>query len=329
MDELHGADVLTSLAKIYQQLYIAPGNDNADKYADVVKKGHDIEDGDLSHFIMDTRDSLVYEDTPAGMVCVITLYNRADFVTFLRIMANRCTMAGIPDTQGASIIDGVANWAKIREHKEAFISGERMKGNPFPDWKAEFARFTSDKSNYLDTLIVLSVGPYSGIITETVNGYFRSRGRLDKSDDAEDARSEITGDEWLSLSDTIRRYHECTHFICRNRFPDKKDAVWDELVADAVGIFAAFGGYDHGLGELFLGIEDGRYTGGRLENYIKTDTGDERWEEEKKRLLEELAMKTTPVLKRFEELIDVNRDMTPFDIAILLEERKERLWDDI
>ena len=95
MDELHGADVLTSLAKIYQQLYIAPGNDNADKYADVVKKGHDIEDGDLSHFIMDTRDSLVYEETQAGMVCVITLYNRADFVTFLRIMANRCTMAGM------------------------------------------------------------------------------------------------------------------------------------------------------------------------------------------------------------------------------------------
>ena len=236
----------------------------------------------------------------------MTLYNLDDFITFLRIMASRCTMADIPDTQGASLLDGISDWTKIRAHKAEYIAGELKKGNPNPDWISEFKRFTSDKRNYLSTLAVLSVGPYSGISTEAINGYFHSRGQR-----------MITEEEWLSLSDTIRRYHECTHFICRKRYPDKKDAVWDELVADAVGISAAFGSYERGLGELFLGIKDGRYTGGRLENYIEADTSDK-----KEQVLEDLALKIVPVLINFEELINENEGMNPFDIAVLLEESK-------
>ena len=175
MDGMLGKDVLKALAETYQQLYIPPGGEGSEtgepsearkRYDDVVKKGKKVLNRSLSHFVTDEQDSLVYKDTPAGKVCVITLHNRADFVTFLRIMANRCAMTPIPDTQGASLIDGVINWEKIRAHKKEYLAKEQAEGSPAPDWHAEFLRFTEDKRNYLDTLIVLSFGPYSGIDAE-------------------------------------------------------------------------------------------------------------------------------------------------------------------
>lgn len=297
MKELHGVDVLLSLAEVYQQLYIPPGEDCKEQYDNVVKKGHRIPNGNLCHFAMDERDSLVYEDTPAGKVCVITLYNRRDFVTFLQIMANRCEIVDIPDTQGASIIDGVANWEKIRAHKDDFYKRERGKGNLFPDWKTEFARFTAEKSNYIDALIVLSVGPYSGI----------SADRLGLSDD-----------EWMPLSHTIRKYHECTHFICRRKYPDKIDTIYDELVADTVGIYAAFGRFDPKMEELFLGIENGRYIGGRLGNYVTAED-----DTKKREKLESMTPGIIQILERFEELIEANSGASPYGFAIVLQESNE------
>ena len=54
-------------------------------------------------------------------------------------------------------------------------------------------------------------------------------------------------------------------------FPEKIDAIWDELVADAVGIYGALGRFDPELEKLFLGIKGELYTGGRLENYVEEE----------------------------------------------------------
>ena len=75
---------------------------------------------------------------------------------------------------------------------------------------------------------------------------------------------------WLEHSDTIRRYHELTHVICRRLCPGDVAPIRDELVADAVGLTAAYGRFDPAVEKLFLGIRDGRYTGGRLGNYTDT-----------------------------------------------------------
>lgn len=64
----------------------------------------------------------------------------------------RCEPKPIPATQGASILDGVINWTKIRAHRAAFLLSESLKGNPAPDWGAEFRRFTADKRNYQNSL---------------------------------------------------------------------------------------------------------------------------------------------------------------------------------
>ncbi len=286
---LHGRDTIPGLARVYPQLFLMPGTPDAEeRYRDIVLCGQDAPTRSLAHFAGDPKDSCLPEETPAGAVPVITLHRRADFELFLQIMANRCTPVPIPRTQGAAILDGVINWTRIRDHKEEFV---RLHG-PGADWEGEFARFTADKANFKDALIVLSVGPYSAVSAEIMD--------LDER-------------EWLSVSHTIRKVHECTHFICRRFFPDKKDAVWDELVADAAGIAAAFGRFDPAVEERFLGIKGGRYTGGRLENYLDGD-GDRR------ERLDALARKIHNVLPLFESIGDAFRGRSPYELAIRLEE---------
>ncbi len=298
--ELNGRAALVELAETYQQLYLSPGEEGEEKYGDIVRRGKNAEIKDLSHFQTDERDRLEYLETPEGEVSAITLFKREDFVTFLLIIANRCKIVPIPDTQGAAMLSGVINWRKIREHREEFIYEERKKGTKEPDWNSEFKRFTADKRNYLDSLIVLSVCPYSNI----------SGDRLNKSEE-----------EWIILSDRIRKYHECTHFVCQKRFPEKKDAIWDEIVADAVGIYAALGKFDIGMEEIFLGISNGRYSGGRLENYVEEFDAEDR-----ETLLDKLADRVSAALREFEVIISNRSFSDPFEFAVLLEENKEKIW---
>lgn len=282
MKTLRGKDVLISLAQTYRQLYIAPAQGAKEKYLDIVLRGQDPKEKDLSHFFMSKNDMLTCEETPAGTVSVITLGRRDDFITFLRIMGNQCEMVSIPDTQGASIIDGVINWRKIESHMQEYT---------LPDVVKEFKRFTSDNRNFKDTIIVLSIGPYSAVPASKLG---------------------VPDDEWITLSSTIRKYHECTHFICRRLYPDKKEAVWDELVADAVGIYAAFNRFDPDMEKVFLGIEENTYTGGRLENYVSIDKA--------------ITQKVCNVLDRFSDIVRENAEATPYELAILLEEEMDELW---
>lgn len=298
--KLYGKAAIETLAATYQQLYIAPGKGADEQYADIVKKGYEPENRDLSHFSTNEKDCLEYENTPVGMVLCITLHERSDFVTFLRIMANRCSMAEIPDTQGASILDGVINWQKIREHKKTFLEEAQQNGVQLPDWNAEFRRFTSDRRNYKDALIVFSIGPYSAIPASSLG---------------------LSNDEWITLSHIIRKYHECTHFICRRNYPEKIEPVWDELVADAVGIYAAFGEYSSNTEKLFLGIEGENYIGGRLENYVTVEN-----EEEKQETLQKLSSKISKTLNHFDEIISENKGIAPFELTIKLEKTMDDLW---
>ena len=167
-----------------------------------------------------------------------TLGNRQDFELVLRgfMAAKEGPQAKIPETQGAAMLT-VFNWPRIREHLSHFPEAEQ---------RAEFKRFTAVRENYTDMLVVLSRGPYSNVDAETMG---------------------LSDDQWLEISDTIRRYHELSHVICRRLYPNDIDPVRDELIADAVGLYAAFGRFDPKIEKLFLGIRDGQYISGRLGNY--------------------------------------------------------------
>jgi len=270
------------LAEIYPQLYLKPGEEGAAAYAEIVGRGKDAPEHSLDHFRGSPLDSLAAEMTPAGEVRIITLGDRQDFELFLRIMANRCTLAQIPATQGASILDGVVNWPRIREHQKKFLESG---GNPL-DWPAEFRRFTAEPGNYRDALIVLSTGPYSAVTAEEAG---------------------MPEEAWLASSYQIRKAHECTHFICRRLYREKINAVWDELVADAVGLYAAFGRYDLKLAERFLGVSPDGYTGGRLINYAGEEDPDA------------LARKAHRTLLHLEHVIRGEGKTDPYQLAIRLE----------
>lgn len=106
-----------------------------------------------------------------------------------------------------------------------------------------------------DTLILLSNGGYSGLKD------------IEQIKSVEPCVDSI--DKWINVSRDIRTYHELTHVICRNKFLDNKEAIRDEVIADAIGVIKALGYYNTDLARLFLGIEGDSYReGGRLQNYV-------------------------------------------------------------
>lgn len=234
--------VLEHLAAEYPQLYLNPDTDTQETYRRVVLRGEEPEAKSLTHYRGDPADWEGIMETPAGSVRVVTLGNRQDFELALRglMAAKDGPEAVIPESQGAAMLT-VFNWPRIHAHLALFPEEERA---------AEFRRFTAVRENYTDMLVLLSRGPYS---------------HVDAADVGE------TEAAWLDHSDTIRRFHELTHVICRRRYPGDVAPIRDELVADAVGLVAAYGRFDPMLERRFLGIDDdGRYIGGRLGNYTDT-----------------------------------------------------------
>ena len=252
-----------------------PDTEPHEAYRSVVLRGEEPERKSLAHYRGDSVDREETAETPAGQVRVVTLGNRQDYELAMRafMAAKDGPEAPIPESQGAATLT-VFNWPRIHTHLEKFPPEERA---------AEFKRFTAVRENYVDMLVVLSRGPYSHVDAAAVGE---------------------TEEEWLGHSDTIRRFHELTHVICRRLYPDDIAPVRDELVADAVGLYAAYGRFDPEMEKLFLGILDGRYIGGRLGNY--TDTP------------ETLAAPVCAVLERIGTAVDANPGAEPFALIGVL-----------
>ncbi len=260
---------LNVLAEDYPQLYLDPDLDELELYRRVVLRGEEPEARSLAHYRGSGYDRLETAETPVGPVRVVTLGNRQDFELVLRglMAAKNGPLATIPASQGAAMLT-LFNWPRIHVHLADF---------PEEEQSAEFKRFTAVKENYTDMLVVLSRGPYSGVPASELG---------------------LTERDWLAASDTIRRYHELTHVICRRVYPEDVDPVRDELIADAVGLYAAFGRFDPETEKRFLGVRDGRYVGGRLENY--TDEPDK------------LAGQVCAELERIRAVVDAQPGAEPF-----------------
>ena len=268
-------NVIEDLAREYPLLYLNPDADTQDAYRRVVLGGDDPGKRDLSHYAGDASDRDEEIDTPAGAVRVVTLGNRRDFELVVRgfMAAKYGPLDRVPESQGAATLT-TFNWARIKDHLSRF---------PETEQQAEFERFTAVKENYVDTLVVLSRGPYSHVAADAVG---------------------LPEGEWLGYSDVIRRYHELTHVVCRRLYPGDVDAVRDELIADAVGLHAAFGRFDPELEELFLGVRDGQYVGGRLENYTDDPCGE--------------AGRVVEMLDGIREAIDGHPRSDPFELIPVL-----------
>ena len=273
-------NVLERLAADYPQLYLNPDTDSQEAYRRVVLRGETPQTKSLAHYRGDRADRDEIADTPAGCVRVVTLGNRQDFELALRglMAAKDGPEAVIPESQGAAMLT-VFNWPRIHAHLALYPEEERA---------AEFKHFTAVRENYVDMLVLLSRGPYSHVDAAAVGE---------------------TEAAWLEHSDTIRRYHELTHVICRRLCPGDIAPIRDELVADAVGLTAAYGCFDPETEKLFLGIRDGRYVGGRLGNY--TDAP------------ESLTEAVCDALERVRATIDNQTETEPFQLIPALMQAAE------
>ncbi len=79
--------------------------------------------------------------------------------------------------------------------------------------------------------------------------------------------SELGLDEalWAEKSVLIRRSHECTHFFTKQTYGAANNLLHDELMADFIGLYDAFGFYKAEWFGRFMGIIKG--SGSRLEVY--------------------------------------------------------------
>lgn len=234
---------ISELIYRYPQLTlgIKEGNSQAEEYLAIVKKGKLPLELKLP---IELSGMEVWEQVriPDGIADIIYLPDREVFEYFVGVLAYRCEPKVIPPSMGAVCIRGLNNWRKIETHKKEYLAAGGM------NWKEEFKKFTSIKENYQDVLILISRGGYSGLPSWKEN---------------------VTEDEWLELSKIIRTYHELAHVVSGKLFPDNKNAVRDEVIADAIGIRKALGYYDEMLAAKVLGIVDDCYCdGGRLENYV-------------------------------------------------------------
>lgn len=190
------------------------------------------------------RVHLSIESTMAGDVPVVVADERADFEALARAFTARNEPEVIPPTAGACLVSGLINWDRVARHRAAWEAAQ-PEGGAAAGWSDEFKRLASDKAAYQDRLILLSRGPYSNV---------------------------DTGDaDWLDRSLTIRREHECAHYYTWRVFGTIRTHVFDEILADFVGLVRAYGHYPGALARRCLGLDaEGRRLGGRIDNYRGT-----------------------------------------------------------
>lgn len=178
---------------------------------------------------------LVIHDSLAGPIPVLITRDRTDFVALLQALAHRNEPVVIPDSLGAMMIAGYNNWDRVRQLRLRW-EAEHPHDVLGDGWAREFQeRIVPNKELYQDRFILLSDGPYSGVL-------------------ASDLR--LGDDEWRRLSVTIRLEHECTHYFTRRVFGSMQNHVLDELIADYRGIVAATGRFRADWFLRFMGLED-------------------------------------------------------------------------
>ena len=170
--------------------------------------------------------------SPAGRIPVLLVRGRAEFVSLVRALGRKNEPSPVPDSQGALMIGGFNNWARIRELRSR---GEEVTG-------------ATPKELYQDRFILLSDGPYSAVPAADLG---------------------LAEEEWKEISLAIRRDHECAHYFTRRLFGSMRNHAHDELIADWAGLVAATGRFRADWFLRFLGLEDpSRYRlGGRLDLY--------------------------------------------------------------
>ncbi|HET6371683.1 MAG TPA: hypothetical protein VFG76_00105 [Candidatus Polarisedimenticolia bacterium] len=188
--------------------------------------------------------------TAAGRIPVLVVPNRADFVALVQALTSRNEPEPVPPAMGACIVSKLNNWDRVARHRAQWEA--RLGATADSDaWRAEFQDLVRHPELYQDRFIVLGRQPYSAVPASDVG--------LDQ-------------DDWLDRSLTIRREHEFFHYFTYRVFGSARNNLHDELIADFVGMLAAFGRYSADLALRFLGLET--FPRARLDGRLEVYRGD-------------------------------------------------------
>lgn len=252
MDEVRTSSVMQEMAYRYNQLYLTPGKgvSGTGVYSDIVRYGklppeidEKIKNEGLSGFKCSEKDRLFSENTPAGMVDILFLQERSDFERFVQVMVYSCEPAAVASKIESAEILGVTNWRKIENHMNDYLSN----GGSNLSWRDELRKFTNNKKNYQDTILVIGSGGYCGLTAEEAG---------------------FEKDTWEEISVKIKIYSSCARYIVRKLFSDYKDIIWEEMLADCAGLLYATGRYDVSLAKKFFGVSGKGYDRrGKLINF--------------------------------------------------------------
>lgn len=227
----------------------------------------------------------------AGRIPLLITRRRDLFVALFRALARKNEPVPVSDAQGASMVAGLNNWSRIHTLRRQW-NEQSPAERESATWAEEFARIRSRKELYQDRFILLSDGPYSSVPAAALG--------LDES-------------RWRELSLIIRREHECTHYFTRRVFGSARNHLYDELLADYVGLVRATGCFRADWFLFFLGLEsypDYR-AGARLDLY----RGDPPLSDPAFRVLHTLIRSTALNLERFDRAFWTAGDRSDEDIA--------------
>lgn len=190
---------------------------------------------------------LILHPSLAGTIPVLLAGNREDFVSLIQALTMQNEPQPVPASMGACIVSGFNNWDRIHQYRQQW-EVKNSSIYALTSWGYEFQKLIPLKELYQDKFIILSAGFYSNI-------------------SAQDMGLEIA--QWQHLSLKIRLEHECTHYFTQRLFNSMRNNIYDELIADYMGIVAAAGDYRADWFLRFLGLESFPHyrEGGRLQNY--------------------------------------------------------------
>ncbi len=228
------------------QFPVKEGISQTEIYKDVVLRGKSKSgDYEMTLIAPDQIKLIVYSDDLIGKVPVLIVPDKSDFSTIVCALTNKNEPKPIPSSMGAAFIKGINNWSRIHQLKREWLDN-----NPLGSWSQEFrVNILPCHRLYQDQLIVLSEQPYSNVTAEKLG---------------------LAEEVWKSYSVEIRLAHECAHLFTLREYGKMENHIFDELIADYVGITSALGYFDLNWFLHFMGLEDPKSyrEGGRFQNYL-------------------------------------------------------------
>jgi hypothetical protein len=176
---------------------------------------------------------LSLHSSPAGRIPVLTVRGREEFVALVQALGHRNEPFPVPGSQGALMLSGYNNWARIEGLRRAWEG--RNPADSGGSWGEEFARLEVRRELYQDRFILLSDGPYSAVPAADLG---------------------LAAAAWREISLALRRDHECAHYLTRRLFGSMRNNLLDELIADYAGMVGAVGRFRADWFLRFLGLED-------------------------------------------------------------------------